>query len=101
MVPIFAQRVLQFTATQTGQLMLPGALASAVAMALLGKNAHRLDPRWLISLGAVLMVATMMQLSAIGTGTGEYSLYRPLISGYSGIQTPCFRTAFPEPPHTP
>jgi len=33
MVPIFAQRVLQFTATQTGQLMLPGALASAVAMA--------------------------------------------------------------------
>jgi formylglycine-generating enzyme required for sulfatase activity len=24
-----------------------------------------------------------------------------LISGCSGIQTPSFRTAFPEPPHTP
>jgi DHA2 family multidrug resistance protein len=79
MVPIFAQRVLQFTATQTGLLMLPGALASAVAMALLGKNAHRLDPRWLIALGAGLMVATMMQLSAIGPDTGEHSLYWPLI----------------------
>ena len=79
MVPIFAQSVLQFTATQTGLLMLPGALASAVGMALLGKNAHRLDPRWLIALGAALMVATMMQLSTIGPDTGEHSLYWPLI----------------------
>jgi DHA2 family multidrug resistance protein len=78
-VPIFAQTVLQYTATQTGLLMLPGALASAFTMAVLGRNAHRFDPRWLIATGAVLMVATMFTLSAVGPNTGEHSLFWPLI----------------------
>ena len=78
-VPIFAQTVLNYTATQTGLLMLPGALASAFTMALLGRNANRFDLRWLIATGAVLMVATMFTLSAVGPNTGEQSLFWPLI----------------------
>jgi len=78
-VPVFAQTVLQYTATQTGLLMLPGALASAATMAVLGKTSQRFDPRLLIALGAVAMVATMQQLAAIGPDTGEDSLYWPLI----------------------
>jgi DHA2 family multidrug resistance protein len=78
-VPIFAQTVLQFTATQTGLLMLPGALASAMTMAVLGRHANRCDPRLLITVGAVAMVATMLHLAAIGPGTGDHSLFWPLI----------------------
>ena len=78
-VPVFAQTVLQYTATQTGLLMLPGALASALTMAVLGKSVQRIDPRALIALGALAMVATMQQLAAIGPDTGEDSLYWPLI----------------------
>lgn len=78
-VPIFAQTVLNYTATQTGLLMLPGALASAFTMAVLGRNANRFDPRWLIALGAALMVVTMLTLSAVGPDTGEHSLFWPLI----------------------
>ncbi|MFM8259049.1 MAG: MFS transporter, partial [Vulcanococcus sp.] len=84
-VPIFAQTVLQYTATQTGLLMLPGALASAVTMAVLGRNARRFDPRHLIVLGAVAMVATMLQLAALGPDTGEHSLFWPLI--FRGVTT--------------
>ena len=84
-VPIFAQSVLQYTATQTGLLMLPGALASAATMAVLGKNASRFDPRWLIAIGAVAMVVTMGQLATIGPNTGEDSLYWPLI--FRGVTT--------------
>ncbi|NDC34161.1 MAG: DHA2 family efflux MFS transporter permease subunit [Synechococcaceae bacterium WB9_2_112] len=84
-VPIFAQSVLQYTATQTGLLMLPGALASAVTMAVLGKNASRFDPRWLIAIGALAMVVTMGQLATIGPATGEESLYWPLI--FRGVTT--------------
>lgn len=78
-VPIFAQSVLGYTATQTGLLMLPGALASAVTMALLGKVINRFDPRLLIALGALLMVLTMTSLASIGPDTGERSLFWPLI----------------------
>ena len=65
--------------------MLPGALASAAAMALLGKNASRFDPRWLIAIGAIAMVATMGQLARIGPDTGADSLYWPLI--FRGVTT--------------
>ncbi|MCX5968618.1 MAG: DHA2 family efflux MFS transporter permease subunit [Cyanobacteria bacterium] len=78
-VPIFAQSVLGYTATQTGLLMLPGALASAVTMALLGKVINRFDPRLLIAVGALLMVLTMTSLATIGPDTGERSLFWPLI----------------------
>ena len=78
-VPIFAQSVLGYTATQTGLLMLPGALASALTMAFLGKVIHRFDPRLLIAVGALLMVLTMASLATIGPDTGERSLFWPLI----------------------
>lgn len=84
-VPIFAQSVLHYSATQTGLLMLPGALASAFTMGLLGKNAHRFDPRLLILVGAGAMVITMLQLASIGPDTGEQSLFWPLI--FRGITT--------------
>jgi MFS transporter, DHA2 family, multidrug resistance protein len=84
-VPIFAQTVLRYTATQTGLLMLPGALASALAMAVLGRNARRFDPRHLIVLGAVAMVVTMLQLARLGPDTGEHSLFWPLI--FRGVTT--------------
>ncbi|MEY4360057.1 MAG: hypothetical protein RLZZ631_1543 [Cyanobacteriota bacterium] len=84
-VPIFAQSVLHYSATQTGLLMLPGALASAFTMGLLGKNAHRFDPRLLILVGAGAMVITMLQLASIGPDTGDQSLFWPLI--FRGITT--------------
>ena len=84
-VPIFAQTVLHFTATQTGLLMLPGALASALTMAVLGRNASRFDPRHLIVLGAGAMVITMLQLAGIGPDTGDQSLFWPLI--FRGVTT--------------
>jgi len=78
-VPIFAQTVLAYTATQTGLLMLPGALASALTMALLGRFSARFDARALIALGALLMVGTMISLAAIGPDTGGDQLFWPLI----------------------
>ncbi len=79
-VPIFAQSVLGYTATQTGLLLLPGALASALAMALLGRVVQRFDPRLMIGLGATGMVLTMIWMAAIGPDTGAESLFWPLIA---------------------
>ena len=78
-VPIFAQSVLGYTATQTGLMLLPGALASALTMGLLSRQVARFDPRVLIVVGALLMVLTMGWLGAISPSTGEDSLFWPLL----------------------
>src|SRR4051812_36819130 len=43
-IPIFAQNYLRFTAQQTGELMIPSALASGVAMIIAGKLVRRCGP---------------------------------------------------------
>ncbi|OIR06529.1 multidrug export protein EmrB [mine drainage metagenome] len=78
-VPIFVQNYLNFDATQSGLLLMPGALASAVTMIVLGKVAGRVDSRLLIAIGALITVATGLLLADINPNTGTDSLFFPLI----------------------
>ena len=78
-VPIFVQNYLNFDATQSGLLLMPGALASAVTMIFLGKIAGRIDSRLLIAIGALITVATGLLLANINPNTGTDSLFFPLI----------------------
>lgn len=78
-VPLFAQGVLGFSATQTGWLLAPGALASAIMMVLLGKISTKVDARILIGLGAVGTTAVMFDLARITPQTGTDDLFMPLI----------------------
>lgn len=50
-IPIFAQGVLQFTATQTGLLMALSAMASAITMMLMSRLTGKIDARLLIGIG--------------------------------------------------
>lgn len=78
-VPIFAQSVLHFTATQTGLLLAPGALASAIVMVMLGKLSGKIDARLLIASGAIGTALVMFQLSSLTPQTGTDDLFLPLV----------------------
>jgi DHA2 family multidrug resistance protein len=78
-VPLFAQSVLGFSATQTGFLLAPGALASAIVMVLLGKLSSKVDARILIGLGAVGTTTVMFALAKITPQTGTDDLFWPLV----------------------
>ncbi len=78
-VPLFAQGVLGFSATQTGWLLAPGALASAIVMVLLGKISTKVDARILIGLGAVGTTLVMFDLARITPQTGTDDLFWPLV----------------------
>ncbi len=78
-VPLFTQGVLKFTATQTGWLLAPGALASAIVMVILGKISSKVDARILIGMGAVGTSLVMFQLADITPQTGTSDLFLPLI----------------------
>lgn len=78
-IPVFAQNVLQFTAMQTGLLMLPGALLSGVMMPILGQLSGRIDPRLLIATGAIGTTASMFLFSFISVYTSADALFFPLL----------------------
>jgi DHA2 family multidrug resistance protein len=78
-VPIFAQTILGYTAEQTGFLLLPGALASAVAFPLAARLLSVFDPRVMLTGGALLLAGAVLQLGHLSPQTGYWDLFWPLI----------------------
>jgi len=78
-LPIFLQSLHGLTANQTGLVILPGAIASAVTMAFVGRNANRLDARATVAVGAVLFFISMLLLSRMTLVSGPEETFWPLI----------------------
>jgi len=78
-IPIFAQNNLHFTAQQTGELLIPSALASGVAMVITGKLIGRFGPRILIAIGSGVTAAVMFSFASLNPDTGSANLFWPLI----------------------
>jgi DHA2 family multidrug resistance protein len=78
-VPLFAQNYLHFDAMQTGNLLGPGAITSAMAMMLLPKLTKVLDARLLVAMGGALTALVAFQLSQITPQTGARDLFWPLV----------------------
>jgi MFS transporter, DHA2 family, multidrug resistance protein len=78
-LPIFLQGMLHMTALQTGMIILPGAIASAFSMIVVGRLSARMDNRLVILAGTAFFSIGMWQLSKITALTGQTDLYWPLI----------------------
>lgn len=78
-LPVFLQTLLGYSAWDTGRVILPGALASAATMALVGRLGHRLDGRILITLGVSLFMASMWQHYHFTLDIGLPDLLWPMI----------------------
>ncbi|MHB1097450.1 MAG: DHA2 family efflux MFS transporter permease subunit [Gemmatimonadaceae bacterium] len=79
-LPIFLQSLHGLTANQTGLVILPGAIASAVTMAIMGRRLRMLpDGRPVILIGALLFGACMYELAFLSFDSGAHDLFWPLI----------------------
>jgi DHA2 family multidrug resistance protein len=78
-VPVFAQTVLQFTATKTGFMLVPGAFASAVGMFALAPLLKVFSPKLMIATGCLMTIAVMFSFSTLNPDTGSDQFYWPLI----------------------
>jgi DHA2 family multidrug resistance protein len=78
-LPIFLQSLHGLTANQTGLVILPGAIASAVTMAFVGKNANRLDARVTVTIGTVMFFVSMWKMSRMTLVSGPEETFWPLI----------------------
>src|SRR5437868_8323603 len=84
-LPVFLQGNLRMTAQQTGIVLLPGALATAVSMAIVGRLTIRFDPRILITIGALLFAGAMIRLSRITGESGSFDFFWSLIMRGIGL----------------
>ena len=84
-LPVFLQGNLRMTAQQTGIVLLPGALATAVSMAIVGRLTNRFDPRVLITIGALLFAGAMIRLSHITGESGSGDFFWALIMRGVGL----------------
>jgi MFS transporter, DHA2 family, multidrug resistance protein len=85
-LPQFWQVVQSHSAEQTGILLIPGGLASAAMMPVVGLLANRIDRRLLVGAGMVLTVLAMWQFSSRFTAdTPDSYFFWPLIARGAGI----------------
>jgi DHA2 family multidrug resistance protein len=78
-LPVFLQNNLRMTAEQTGFVLLPGAIATALSMFLVGRLTRVIDPRLLITAGALVFAVAAWQLSLITGESGQSDFFWPLI----------------------
>jgi len=78
-VPIFAGTILHYTSQQVGMLLLPGALASAVAMPIAAKLSRKMDARVMLGMGAAILISSMFMLSDLNPSTSGEDLFVPLL----------------------
>ena len=84
-VPIFVTTVRGMSATQSGMLFIPMGVASMVMMVVAGALMPKLDPRILVFVGNLSLIATMWTMSHFSTSTGAPDLFWPLVGMGVGI----------------
>jgi DHA2 family multidrug resistance protein len=78
-LPVFLQQALNMSAWETGRVMLPGAIASAATMAIMGRASAKMDARLSITIGAVIYFISMLQMSHSTAASGVDDFFWPLI----------------------
>ncbi len=78
-IPVFLQNLHGYTAEQTGLVILPGAIASAVTMAAMSRTVGRFDARYTIVSGVLLFFGCMLYMSRMTLDSGADEMFWPLI----------------------
>jgi DHA2 family multidrug resistance protein len=78
-LPVYLQNIRNFTANQTGLVILPGALASAFTMAVMGRTTGKFDARLSITAGVGIFALAMWKHAHFTTESGFSDFFWPLI----------------------
>jgi DHA2 family multidrug resistance protein len=78
-LPVYLQNIRNFTANQTGLVILPGALASAFTMGFMGRLQNKFDARLSIAAGVGIFALAMWKHAHFTTESGFRDFFWPLI----------------------
>jgi MFS transporter, DHA2 family, multidrug resistance protein len=78
-LPVYLQELQGFTANQTGLVILPGAIASAVVMGVMGRTRGKFDGRLSVAAGVAVFMYAMWSMSHWTTESGRHDFLWPMI----------------------
>jgi DHA2 family multidrug resistance protein len=79
MMPLFYQEVLGYTALTAGIVVAPRGIGSMLGLPLMGMISHRVDNRWLITIGFTSFGLLSIWFSLINTGIGPTTMLIPIV----------------------
>jgi DHA2 family multidrug resistance protein len=74
LLPQFVQQILPYDATHAGLILMPGGLILMALMPVAGFSVKKIQPKYLIAFGFLLMAAAMYHLSGIDPGESFHGL---------------------------
>src|SRR3989475_8557595 len=84
-LPVYLQNIRNFTANQTGLVILPGALASAFTMAFMGRLQGKFDGRLSIAAGVAVFALSVWKHAHFTTESGFSGFFLPLLFPRVGL----------------
>jgi DHA2 family multidrug resistance protein len=84
-LPVYLQSLQGFSANQTGMVILPGAIASAVVMGTMGRLRGKFDGRISVVVGVGIFMFSMWQMSQFTTLSGRGDFLWPLVWRGAGL----------------
>jgi DHA2 family multidrug resistance protein len=78
-LPLFFQTVLGFTAFDTGMALLPGAIATAISMLVVGRLTTRIDPRILVGFGMIVFGISTWWMGGLNEQAGYWDVFWPRV----------------------
>ncbi len=78
-LPLFFQTILGFTAFDTGMALLPGAIATAVSMVIIGRINNIVDPRVSIAFGMLVFGYSTWMLGGLNAQAGYWDVFWPRV----------------------
>lgn len=83
-LPLFFQNMLGFTAFDTGMALMPGAIATALSMLIIGRMLNRIDGRWSIVFGTLLFAWSTWLLGGLTVQAGYWDVFWPrVVQGFA------------------
>ncbi|MCI0528833.1 MAG: DHA2 family efflux MFS transporter permease subunit [Nitrospira sp.] len=85
MIPVFLQTLLNYTAWQTGKVIILSSISTAIGMFIAGRLIARVSPPYVIAVGATLFTLALHQMSHFTLEIGISDLTLPQILRGAGI----------------
>ncbi|HYL34381.1 MAG TPA: DHA2 family efflux MFS transporter permease subunit [Bryobacteraceae bacterium] len=70
LLPVMVQSLMGYTAQLAGMVLSPGAILTLFAMPIVGRLLNKVEPRWLVITGLIILGAGMFRLSLLNLQTG-------------------------------
>jgi DHA2 family multidrug resistance protein len=83
-LPLFFESILGMTAFDTGMALLPGAIATAISMLIIGRILNYIDGRWSIVFGTLLFAWSTWLLGGLNVQAGYWDVFWPrVVQGFA------------------